>query len=64
VNASPAELAGRTALRIDGVSPERSDRLLAEIFTLAEEPRFHYRHQWLPSPVARQRLGDLGQSLP
>jgi taurine dioxygenase len=36
----------RFALRIDDVSQERSDRLLAEIFALAEEPRFHYRHQW------------------
>jgi taurine dioxygenase len=36
----------RFTLRIDGLSPERSDRLLAEIFALAEEPRFHYRHHW------------------
>jgi alpha-ketoglutarate-dependent taurine dioxygenase len=36
----------RFTLRIDGISQERSDRLLAEIFALAEEPRFHYRHQW------------------
>jgi taurine dioxygenase len=36
----------RFTLRIDGISQERSDRLLAEIFALAEEPRFHYRHPW------------------
>ena len=36
----------RFTLRIEGVSQERSDALLAELFALAEEPRFHYRHRW------------------
>jgi taurine dioxygenase len=36
----------RFTLRIEGVSEERSEMLLAEIFALAEEARFHYRHQW------------------
>ena len=36
----------RFTLRIEGVPQERSDRLLAEIFALAEEARFHYCHQW------------------
>src|SRR5215469_7488101 len=36
----------RFTLRIEGVSQERSDLLLAEIFALAEEARFHYRHEW------------------
>jgi taurine dioxygenase len=36
----------RFTLRIEGVSEERSEMLLAEIFALAEEACFHYRHQW------------------
>jgi taurine dioxygenase len=36
----------RFTLRIEGASQERSDMLLAEIFALAEETRFHYRHEW------------------
>jgi taurine dioxygenase len=36
----------RFTLRIEGVSEERSEMLLAEIFALAEEARFHYRHEW------------------
>jgi taurine dioxygenase len=44
-------LSPRFTLRIDGIAPARSDALLAEIFALAEAPRFHYRHEW--------REGDL-----
>jgi taurine dioxygenase len=36
----------RFTLRIEGVSQERSEMLLAEIFALAEETRFRYRHEW------------------
>ena len=36
----------RFTLRIEGLSQERSEMLLAEIFALAEEARFHYRHEW------------------
>jgi taurine dioxygenase len=36
----------RFTLRIEDVSQERSEMLLAEIFAFAEEARFHYRHEW------------------
>ena len=36
----------RFTLRIEDIPQERSDMLLAEIFAFADEPRFHYRHQW------------------
>jgi taurine dioxygenase len=41
----------RFTLRICDTEQGRSDALLAEIFALADNPRFHYRHQW--------REGDL-----
>lgn len=36
----------RFTLRIDDADRARSDALLSEIFARADDPRFHYRHQW------------------
>lgn len=36
----------RFTIRLDGFTPERSDAILDELFALAEDPRFIYRHEW------------------
>jgi taurine dioxygenase len=36
------------ALRIEGYAPERSERLLAELFLHSVGERFRYRLQWQP----------------
>ncbi|MDP9128034.1 MAG: TauD/TfdA family dioxygenase [Pseudomonadota bacterium] len=38
----------RFTLRVDGVPTALSDMLLKELFTFAEDERFHYRHEWRP----------------
>lgn len=41
----------RFTIAIDGLAPEASEALLAELFGMMEDPRFRYRHEW--------REGDL-----
>ena len=36
----------RFTLRIEDMPPDFSDRMLDGLFDLADDPRFHYRHEW------------------
>ena len=52
VTARPALYIGRHAHAIPGLSPDESERLLADLLAFACQPPRVYRHRWVPGDVA------------